>query len=327
MQQPDTPLDETRRLQALRSLSVLDTFPEERFDRFTRLAARLFDVPIALVSLVDRDRQWFKSNQGLDVAQTSREVSFCAHAILGESPLVVRDSRVDERFADNPLVCGAPGIRFYAGHLLHAPDGSRVGTLCIMDRQPREFSAADSALLADLASMVDRELSLLALATIDELTKLSNRRGFLEIGTYVLALCQRHAMPAALVAFDLDGFKQINDTRGHAAGDEVLRIFGGLLLKHFRLSDVIARFGGDEFCVLSSGASAEQLARSLEDFAAGFPSSALGKAHPALSWSCGVVDFDPACALDLEALLQAADQKMYDAKRLAQLQRRVAARP
>lgn len=327
MHEPDIPVDETRRLRALRSLSVLDTFPEERFDRFTRLATRLFGVPIALVSLVDRDRQWFKSRQGLEAEETSRKISFCAHAILGEGPLVVPDSLSDERFADNPLVCGTPGIRFYAGHPLRAPDGSRVGTLCIIDHQPRGFPEADRVLLADLASMVDRELSLLALATVDELTQLSNRLGFMEIAAHVLALCKRHGKPAALLAFDLNDFKQINDTRGHAAGDEVLRLFGSLLLKHFRHSDVIARLGGDEFCVLANAATAEQMAGSLELLVAKFPSSALGKAYPGLSWSCGIVDFDPASGLDLEALLQAADQKMYDAKRLSQSRRRALAAP
>ena len=321
MEEPQVPGNETQRLRALQCLSVLDTLPEERFDRITRLAVRLFDAPIALVSLVDRERQWFKSVQGLDATETGRDISFCGHAILSERPLIVPDARLDPRFAGNPLVTGPPYIRFYAGHPIHAPDGSRVGTLCVIDKRPREIAAVYMPLLADLAAMVDRELSLLAMATIDALTHLSNRRGVGEIARHVLALCARHGQPATLVAFDLDGFKSINDTHGHAAGDDVLRMFADLLLKHFRASDVVARLGGDEFCVLAGGATAESMARSLERFTARFASSPLARAHPGLSWSSGSVEVDPAAGLDIDALLQAADKRMYSAKRQSAVRR------
>jgi len=112
VQQRPHPLDEIQRLRTLQGLNLLDTLPEERFDRFTRLAARLFDVPIALVSLVDRNRQWFKSREGLEASETSRDISFCGHAILREEPLVIPDALRDPRFADNPLVTSAPHIRF-----------------------------------------------------------------------------------------------------------------------------------------------------------------------------------------------------------------------
>ena len=321
MEEPQIPGDETQRLRALQCLSVLDTLPEERFDRITRLVVRLFGAAIALVSLVDRERQWFKSVQGLDATETGRNISFCGHAILSEGPLIVPDSLLDPRFADNPLVTGPPHIRFYAGHPVHAPDGSRVGTLCVMDPRPREVASADMALLADLAAMVDRELSLLALATIDALTHLSNRRGVSEIARHVLALCARHGQPATLIAFDLDGFKKINDTGGHAAGDDALRMFADLLLKHFRSADVVARLGGDEFCVLAGGATAESMARALERFTARYAASPLAQARPGLSWSCGIVEADPASGLDIDALLQAADKRMYSAKRQSALRR------
>jgi len=210
---------------------------------------------------------------------------------------------------------------------VHASDGSRVGTLCIIDNQPRDFSAGDQALLADLAAMVDRELSLLTMATIDELTQLSNRHGFTEIATHLLALCRRHGKPAALLVLDLNGFKQINDSLGHAVGDDVLRMFGRLLLKHFRTSDIVARLGGDEFCVLEGGATEAQLGESLARFAADFSGSVLAKAHPGLSWSSGIVGFDPASRVDLDALLKAADQKMYGDKRRWQARWRSGAMP
>jgi PAS domain S-box-containing protein len=157
---PPALIDETRRLRSLKALRILDTIPEERFDRITRLACRAFNVPIALVSLVDHDRQWFKSKQGIAASETSREISFCGHTIAQEGPLVVLDARLDSRFADNPLVTGPPNIRFYAGQPVHGPDGSRIGTLCLIDRQPRELTRDEFELLADLAAMLDREFSI-----------------------------------------------------------------------------------------------------------------------------------------------------------------------
>ena len=155
------PENERERLDALRSYRVLDTVPEERFDRLTRLAARLFGKEIALVSLVDETRQWFKSRHGLAATETPREIAFCAHAILTPDVLVVEDAGADPRFAGNPLVCNSPNIRFYAGAPLIDRDGLALGTLCIVDSKPVEhFGADDRAQLADLAALVVDELEL-----------------------------------------------------------------------------------------------------------------------------------------------------------------------
>lgn len=137
---------------------VLDTEPEERFDSITAFCATAFRVPIALVSLIDADRQWFKSRQGLDACETGRDISFCGHAILQEDPLVVPDALEDPRFADNPLVTGEPKIRFYAGMPLRLSSGFRVGTLCLIDRKPRRLEPEDLVLFRDLARLVVREL-------------------------------------------------------------------------------------------------------------------------------------------------------------------------
>lgn len=160
MQTPKQSSDEDQRLQALRNLDILDTPSEERFDRLTRLAKRVFQVDIALVSLVDEKRQWFKSRQGLDVSETAREVSFCGHSILGDDTLVVPDTLTDPRFSDNPLVTGEPHIRFYAGTPLKTSEGYPVGTLCIIDSHPRELSVDDHRVLEDLAGCVEDELNL-----------------------------------------------------------------------------------------------------------------------------------------------------------------------
>ena len=137
---------------------VLDRGPEERFDRITRLAQRLFDTPIALFSVIDRNRQWFKSRQGLGAEETPRDVSFCGHAILGMDMLCVEDAWEDERFADNPLVVDAPFVRFYAGCPVRDARGLAVGTLCVIDHEPREFSAADRRALQDLAALLELEI-------------------------------------------------------------------------------------------------------------------------------------------------------------------------
>ncbi|UTW12240.1 PAS domain S-box protein [Marinobacterium rhizophilum] len=159
MQAPEIPGNERHRLAALERLQILDTAPQERFDRLTRLAKKLFQVPIALVSLVDADRQWFKSRQGLDACETPRNISFCGHAILHDSIFHVPDTHSDARFSDNPLVTLAPGIRMYAGAPLRAPDGLRVGTLCIIDDKPRRLDQSQLAALRDLADCVERELA------------------------------------------------------------------------------------------------------------------------------------------------------------------------
>ena len=160
MLEPSRPMDEDARLATLKRLNILDTPFEERFDRLTRIAQRVYDVPIALVSLVDSNRQWFKSRQGLDVTETPRSISFCGHALHSDEAFVIPDSTLDARFADNPLVTGAPCIRFYAGQPLRANNGSRLGTLCLIDTKPRQLSEADLDLLRDLAVLVEIELNL-----------------------------------------------------------------------------------------------------------------------------------------------------------------------
>lgn len=159
MKAPNMPRNEELRMEALRFLGILDTPVEERFDRITRLACRLFDVPIALVSVVDAERQWFKSCQGLSARETSREISFCGHAILGNGIFEITDATQDERFADNPLVTAAPNIRFYAGAPLATADGYNIGTLCLIDTRPRELSIEDRTSLRDLADAVEEEIN------------------------------------------------------------------------------------------------------------------------------------------------------------------------
>ncbi len=153
------PENEAHRIEALKALQLLDTKKEERFERITRIAAAAFDVPIALVTLVDQDRQWFKSRFGLSATETPRDQAFCAHTILDMKIMIVRDTLLDPRFADNPLVIGKPRIRFYAGYPLTLPNGTSPGTLCLIDTRPRDLDEVKINLLRDLGKMVEREIA------------------------------------------------------------------------------------------------------------------------------------------------------------------------
>lgn len=315
MKKPDIPQDEKIRVDTLRSLDVLDTLPEERFDRLTRLAKRMFGVPIALVSLVDENRQWFKSCIGLGASETSRDISFCGHAILGNGVFIIPNAIEDQRFADNPLVLGDPNIRFYAGCPLSL-NGHKLGTLCIIDQKPRNLEREDIEALKDLAFMVERELAAFQLATMDELTNISNRRGFMILAQHSLSLCTRENIPAVLVFLDLDKFKPINDKYGHAEGDRALITFATQMKSSFRDSDLFARLGGDEFVVLLTNTPKQQAEEIIERF-----NRSLKKYNQEedrgydIAFSHGVVEFSPEKHLAIEELLANGDSIMYEVKK------------
>ena len=194
MQAPPLPQDETQRLQALLDLNILDTAAEERFDRITRLAARLFDVPVSLISLIDADRQWFKSRVGVDFQESARSSAFCAHAILQDGLMVVEDARQDERFASNHFVVEADA-RFYAGYPLAMANGSRIGTLCILDSVPRQLDDEQRMLLRDLAAVAANEFRAIAMRRLDALQREHDDR---------IASLLAH-MPDGVLMLDADG--------------------------------------------------------------------------------------------------------------------------
>lgn len=153
------PANDKERLAALRALLILDTPPEERYDRIVRFAAEEFGVPIALLSLVDENRQWFKARVGIDACETQRDISFCGHAIVQPDIFVIPDARQDPRFADNPVVTGEPRVIFYAGAPLLEPSGHAIGTLCLIDHGPRTLDTTELAILASLRDLLQEELS------------------------------------------------------------------------------------------------------------------------------------------------------------------------
>ncbi len=458
--------DEERRLATLGRYGVLDTPPEQAFDDLTRLAAQVLGTPIALVSLIDRDRQWFKSRVGIEVCSTPRDMAFCAHAIHGDDVMVVEDALQDPRFANNPLVTGDPFIRFYAGAPLIADDGLALGTLCVIDRQPRRFDATQRETLALLARQVMAQLTLhrqsmhlesllndlqertqllsqlsnrvpgviyqyrrfpdgstcfpyasermwdmfevhpedtqrdaagviarvhpqdlegvlssietsysgllpwrhefrvvlpqqgtkwrfgdavperLAdgsvlwhgfitditerrlhqerthrLAYYDPLTGLPNRRLLIDRLERELAHLRRCVRLGALLFIDLDNFKHINDARGHAVGDDLLRQVSQRLTSVLRQDDTVARLGGDEFVVQVGNLDpdievaarqarlvAEKVRSVLEGRyeVMGFPYSSTG--------SIGITLFPRSDGTTVDDLLREADTAMYRAK-------------
>jgi hypothetical protein len=223
------PIDEARRLATLRAFEILDTEPERAFDELVALAASITDAPIALLSLVDESRQWFKARIGLDVSETPREYAFCSYAILGSAPLIVQDATTDARFNDNPLVTGDPGIRLYAGFPIEAGDGQRLGTLCVIDTRPRSLSAEQVTALRALAHQACGQLELRR--ALRQLTALRER--------------EQHVADRSLV------------TRA----SETFRV-GQLLHKELatELSDIASTL---QFCRSNSAVSSQQVAASL----------------------------------------------------------------
>jgi diguanylate cyclase (GGDEF)-like protein len=316
MIKPETPENESERLHALRTLQILDTTHEERFDRVTRMAKRIFGVSISLVSLIDQDRQWFKSKQGFEATEMPRDISFCGHAINQDGLFIVPNASKDERFFDNPLVTSAPKIRFYAGYPLKILGGLNIGTLCLLDEAPREMDEEDQLLFKDLGAIIEQEIRSIQLATLDALTLISNRRGFLNLVDYGFKVCQRNKISMSFLLFDLNKFKAINDRYGHHEGDFVLAKFAQLMIETFRNSDVIGRLGGDEFVAMMTGSDEENVNTILArfDVAIKEANATMNKPYK-IEYSVGLVHFQHNTEKTPEEMIQAADAAMYKNKK------------
>ncbi|HAT2039936.1 TPA: sensor domain-containing diguanylate cyclase [Legionella pneumophila] len=309
---PEIPENEAERLATLYKLQILDTEREERFDRITRIACRLFGIPIAVISFLEAERQWMKSTEGFDIKEAKRKTSFCGHVILSDEIMVIEDATKDKRFHDNPFVLGKPYFRFYAGCPLKI-NKYNVGVICLIDDKPRSINDSDKNVINDLAQMVEMELESLHLSLTDELTGLSNRRGFLKLASYLFQKCQKDNKNFTLLFFDLDKFKQVNDQLGHAEGDKILKIFSKSLLQNFRCYDVIARLGGDEFCVFCSGLNEKEvdnITRRLKDSL----KSQETKDY-SIEFSVGSIEYNQAKHRTLDDMLAMADAKMYRDKK------------
>lgn len=445
------PDDEKARINALKNYDILDTEPDEALDAMVELAAYICDVPISAISLVDENRQWFKAITGLDAKETPRDVAFCAHAILQTTPLVVPDATKDERFYDNPLVTSQPDIRFYAGVPLATPEGNHIGTLCVIDREPRQLSqkqldaiailsknimahlnlrfshkrtrqyvadlqlaasifdaASDAMLVTDadnriitvnpaftsttgytLAEVVGKDPKILSSdrqdatfykqmwqsleasghwdgelwnkrkngeeyierlsinvifnddgrkrmhvaifsditekkmaqeiiwkqANYDYLTQLPNRSLFHDRLEQELKLAQRSQKSVVVLFIDLDRFKEVNDTLGHAAGDTLLVQAAARISQCVRESDTVARMSGDEFTVILSQLNhADDASIVAHNIIQQLSQPFLINDIPvSISASVGIASY-PEAGSDVVSILKHADKAMYAAK-------------
>ncbi|MDE1943208.1 MAG: sensor domain-containing diguanylate cyclase [Betaproteobacteria bacterium] len=325
--------DERLRLAAIQNLGILDTPPDGAYDRLTRLAGRLFSVPIAIVTVVDVDRIWFKSRLGLDVTEVGRDPGLCASCILQDEVLVYEDARADALALSNPLVAGEFGLRFYAGAPLRTREGHNIGTFCVIDREPREFDDADRTALQDLAAAVmetmelrldHRKLLLQNLAVVEEAEKRANTDAMTGLGnrrrleadlprvTQLMASGQHADLLAIIV--DLNGLKLVNDRHGHSAGDRLIRAFGAALQRGLRASDFMYRVGGDEFVILSPTLSVQDIASVRERLSAVFQAVRDETGLMETGGAVGVAALSET-GNNMQQALELADRRMYDEKK------------
>lgn len=255
---PAAPANEAERLSVLATCGLMDSAPDERFDRLTRLARRLYGAEVAFLGLIDATHQWQKSRTSDLVPESvPRRDTICNVIVESGAPLVIGDMRSDSRLAGHPIVPQLT-LRFYAGAPLVVAPELVIGSLCVMAREARDQAAFDIGPLLDLAAVAADEVELLRLnldlarqSQVDALTGLPNRRSFDEAMERAVRRAQRMAGPLSLLVIDIDHFKVVNDLWGHQAGDAVLAAVGGVLSRlPGRAQDLAARYGGEEFAVV-----------------------------------------------------------------------------
>lgn len=341
------PENESERLRALSKYAILDTLPEQAYDDIVRCASIICDTPIALITLVDDVRQWFKARVGLETPETLREYAFCAHAILNPNEvMVVKDADKDERFATNPLVTGEPNIRFYAGAPLLTPTGEALGTICVIDRVSRQLEPNQIEALQALSRQVVVQLelrhSIIKLEQIilerehqtqqmegyqrtletaltqmelqsltDGLTSAKNRRAFQDQLEIEYHQARRYDTPLSLLLLDLDKYKEYNDEFGHPAGDDVLRTVVKVLQENSRVHDFIARYGGEEFAIILPNTTQEGALVMGERYRRCIQQASWALRPVTASIGAGTLTLDMA---NSEELLLQVDKSLYHAK-------------
>lgn len=309
------PADEQQRLRDLERYGVIGSQSDEHFERIVELAGLIFDTPIALISLVEKHRQWFLCRRGLEATETPREQAFCAHAIVGEQVMVVPDAHADPRFCTNPLVTDFPRIRFYAGAPLRSPDGHNLGTLCVIDLQPREPSERQLRSLALLSELVMREIELRRQARLCPVTGVPTRHTFLTIADHEIRRARQQFTSLSLLCIDIDNLRLVNNRWGHTAGDRLLCSLVKLLGQSLHEQDYIARLGDGEFALLLVGMDGEQalsLAEHLREAVSAMP-GVYSHSEFQLHISGGLTSL-AAADHGIEDLLQRADRALALAK-------------
>jgi diguanylate cyclase (GGDEF)-like protein len=328
--------EEGARIAALRALGMLDTPAEDRFDRITGMAKRLFGAHAAMITLVDADRQWYKSSTSDSVETRTEAWSFCANAVQSTGPLIVDDASKHPVYSQNPIVASAPHIRFYAGVPLAAPDGHQIGTLCIIDRRARQLSLAEIDDLIELARSAESELQVRALsaaqlqlvnelsatrelARVDPMLRTWTRDAIEKILDIELAQKRKDGGQLGIALVDVDRFKSINDTHGHHAGDATLKEIATRIRSSTRSTDALGRYGGDEFLLVFADVDRPTLEIICEKIRqrAAAEECQWGNARWRPSITAGAVHVDFALVqapVDRMDLIAAADRALYEAK-------------
>jgi diguanylate cyclase (GGDEF)-like protein len=292
MQKPDIPHNEEERTRAIQSLGIIYSPSEARFDRITRLVCRHFDVDTALVTIVYKEIQWFKSLQGLNACSTAREVSFCGHAILGDDALIVENALLDIRFMDNPLVKESPRIRFYAGQPIKDEFGVTIGTLCLIDSVPRTFSQEDRQDLRDFARLVEAELAKPAEDSvltrfirslnenqrslfIDPIVGSWNRRGFEALLDKEIENALRHNQELTLIHVKLSSFDLILNRFGHERIIDFTKFTASIVRDQLPNGSSIGSLGADAFVAVCSGMKPSEADRIIEQLKKRFTEATL----------------------------------------------------
>ncbi len=325
--------DDPRRLKALNDLGMLYTPAEERFDRITRLTARVLDAPAVSLSLIDADTEWFKSRHGMDWSEIPRDISLAAHVIERDDTLVVRDARQDRRFQRLPLVTGNAHVCFFAAQPLHSEEGFPVGALCVMDSEPRELSDDDIANLRSLAGWAETELrirvldeaqtemvaereALMRRSLIDPLTNLWNRQGIEDLLLRELERARRESHHIAMLVADVDACGDINQSYSRAAGDEAIVEIGRRLRSGLRPYDAIGRSEGGRYIAILPNCDADiagRVAERIRERVAANPIEALW-GHLQITVSIGAVSVGPEEVADPNVLANAAEVALLRAK-------------
>jgi diguanylate cyclase (GGDEF)-like protein len=305
--------DEVGRLAALRRYDILDTSSEDEFEQIVQLVQRVFNVPMAAVTLIDSDRQWFKSRRGLTPSETPRSMAFCHHTIAAADGLAVEDAECDPRFAGTPLVVGEPHIRSYLGAPLRTPDGYQVGALCIIGNEVRQFSTGDREILQRFSDVVVSQMELRQLASRDSLTGVLSRRAFDHAVFEALERHRHRLVPCALAILDIDHFKQINDRFGHGCGDATLVAVTAALVHALGPTAVIGRLGGEEFGILIDSDDPANIATTAHGLRAIVAGARVPNRDIAVTCSIGVAILTPAMTT-IETWVHAADMALYAAK-------------
>ena len=305
MLEPTIPHNETQRIETLLKLKILDTPETDRYDRYTRICNQLFGTPIAVISLVDRYRQWFKSVCGLDAKETPRNISFCGHAILAGDVFEIPDATQDSRFQDNPLVTGEPNIRFYAGAPLKAPNGQNLGTLCIIDKKPRNLNIEETILLKNLADMIIEDM----VRYIDLSTGLENRNALIETCKHYQD-GENAKLNVSLALFDTNEIFKVRSTE--KMRNRWCENFATHLRSLFPETKLVAHLGGNHFAALLESTNPLRQGQRLNQFYAS-PGAALdtlgcGALYPDF---VGCIDYNRNTYASGEDLVRSIDKKFF----------------